>query len=259
MTLSCGDDIIEKNEKDDCKVKKDRSLSAGADGFGPVSRFFGITAAVLAAAWLFCLFCALLVIPVIQQGGSTEHPTPLYELLKALDAPERIVGRWVLPFILPLAWLVGFALKGSTTPAGQKAYRDCGIISLLTAAAMCVLNLLLNGIRALGGYILFKLFVGLPVDVLVLGCGLCILAVGKALDSDRLQKTGRIYAWGSLFCLLFGFVFSWLTIKSIVPPAELAEVNIPFVVIEWVLCVPVCITAMFDALRAVKLSRKEAQ
>jgi len=238
-------------------VKKNNALSTGSDSFRPVSRFFGISAIILAAIWVFCLFNAVLVILVIQQGSGADAPTPLYNLLKSLDAPERIICRWGLPFVLPLAWLAGLVGRISADDAGKKAYDLCGKISLLTAASMLLFNLLLNGVRAIDGFILFKLFVGAPVVLLVLGCGRCILDAGKSLDSERLQKTGRIYSWGSIFCLLFGFVFSWLTIKSIVPPAELAEINIPFVVIEWILCVPVCIAAMIDARRAIRQGAAE--
>ncbi len=228
------------------------------DSFSPIYRFFGAAAALLTVVWLFCLFCSLLVIPVIQQGGSESNPTALYSLMKALDAPERIAGRWVLPFVLPLAWLLSLA-GGKTEGNGRKAHLACGLVSFGTAAAMCLFNLLLNGIRAIGWYIPFKLFVGVPVELLVLGCGLCVLQAGRILEGRQLEKTGRIYSWGALFCWLFGFVFSWLTIKSIVPPAELAEINVPFVVIDWVLIVPVCITAMMDGRRAVRLSRAEKE
>ncbi len=239
-------------------MTKNNTLSTGSDRFKAVSRFFGITAIILAVIWVFCLFNAALVILVIQQGSSADAPTPLYNLLKAMDAPERIICRWGLPFVLPLAWLAGLAGRNSSDAEGKKAYDLCGRISLLTAASMLMLNLLLNGARAAEGFILFKLFVGVPVVLLVLGCGRCIFYAGNLLKSDRLQKTGQIYVWGSAFCLLFGLVFSWLTIKSIVPPAELAEINIPFVVIEWVLCVPVCIAAMIDARRAIRQSAIEA-
>ncbi len=222
--------------------KKRRPLNA-------ISVYFLATAICLAAFWLLYLAGGILSIVIESRKGLGLDVTALTDIHSRFEPITMKICRWGTPIGLLLTWLIcRFSMRKAKNKE-IKALNHFGVILAIIAAAMWVLELLLGVILNAGFIMFYTICYCLPVAALLFGMSFGIHKTGEDVFNRNLQKVGVGYFWAAAVSTLVGIILAILTTRVTTEAGTIMSVK-SYVPIDWLICVPLCISAMLDSRRA---------